>query len=876
MPRDPYSLSASLHGLSGAFVGRQHELRLLDDHLSVLVSGGNGSSRLPILHFHGLSGVGKSRLLQKAFGFHSRGERVRVALFDADGAPWLKLSCNAPDFLWLVRQTLRRTGLRTPLFDFYYTLYYGRANPGTQLTARGLLEAVGSKSASAAEMSETGSGATESAGDTLSEWFDADFLKEVLDGAGDLFRTVGFVAKFVERLHKKKQQHRLEGQDISTESLTLEQMQKQAAMVFSLDLIDHLKSHPDERLLLAVDSIDCIQLDTETTLPSEAESALEALCSFLIFANGEVPGRFSLVSTGSRQLSWRERFDSSAEKDHWGLRITQHPIAGLDDASARSLILEAAGALDSATHTELGERLRSRTPAVLAAALESHVKASREEAVPTYHPLALQLAMRTVIDAAPEDSPLYLGAGMLELLQAYLKAQPPHMLQRLEVLSLLGSFSQTDFANMVEAHMIPSQSVTDFPAMVSANPAIIAEGSGTSFRVHQVLRTAVLDKLLASDPEKAKIQLIQETIIAKCVTEGAFDVLAECETRQTAAISRALSLLVEWHAARLLDLPGFLARWILVEDLFGRDTHHLWSVRRKAIDYIRPVILVYDVHLLADKSPEPSPTGVSGRLVQMAILLRNNDEPEAARNINRVVRAINDAENSRRSPDEIEAIKLRAQTSPGTAFMMIEAAREKQSIGDQAEATKIFHQALIFARKLPQSQDATMARFSASRGLALGLQNASLPLNLSPSVRAERLAAADELYASSIKDGREAGMHALDLALVQIDYGFCLLLTNKLEKLEKILTQAAPVIEQHFPFEHIHAAALLRLRGLLMAHRKRYPQAIELLQKSTAMYKSAAGPDHLFTRVTESEVESTRMAQLGMRPTLSNLLREHL
>ena len=67
MPRNPYLPSATLPDISGVFVGRQKELELLEKHLCRLESNGDDASPLQFLHFHGLSGVGKSRLLQKAF-----------------------------------------------------------------------------------------------------------------------------------------------------------------------------------------------------------------------------------------------------------------------------------------------------------------------------------------------------------------------------------------------------------------------------------------------------------------------------------------------------------------------------------------------------------------------------------------------------------------------------------------------------------------------------------------------------------------------------------------------------------------------------------------------------------------------------------------
>jgi hypothetical protein len=143
-----------------------------------------------------------------------------------------------------------------------------------------------------------------------------------------------------------------------------------------------------------------------------------------------------------------------------------------------------------------------------------------------------------------------------------------------------------------------------------------------------------------------------------------------------------------------------------------------------------------------------------------------------------------------------------------------------------------------------------------------------------PEVSRPLIEAAAQFMADAVRCAeRVEGFTEVDVALVRLDLVQCLFLLNRTSACEKVLGQAAAVIEAAFPFDHVHRAEVLRLRGNVMLMRSRPRDAITLLQDAQRMYAACAGPQAAVTHAVASELETARQLARGILPSLSQLMK---
>jgi AAA ATPase domain len=192
MPINPYAGSQLMPAPLDFFVGRTTELEALR---SFMVDVAAGAIKERVVHVSGSAGTGKSFLLAKLRAEVASAELIGLAVLDVDTDAF-DSGIPAPELLWRLRFALRRAGVRTPLYDLFYAAYFTKyVLPGVTITLPGLLESLGKVSE---PVEKAGSAASSTAvSGRLAEAFDADFMKDLAEGAGELAKSTKAIQLFV-------------------------------------------------------------------------------------------------------------------------------------------------------------------------------------------------------------------------------------------------------------------------------------------------------------------------------------------------------------------------------------------------------------------------------------------------------------------------------------------------------------------------------------------------------------------------------------------------------------------------------------------------------------------------------------------------------
>ncbi len=515
MPKNPYSGGIFQSALSERelFVGREEELQALQGFVAGICSG---SAKAWVIHVFGAAGTGKSSLLARLRADNAATEGLHSALLDID-ADSFDISTSAPDLLWQLRFSLRRAGVKTPLYDLYYATYFTRhVLPGVTLSLSTLLQGIGAKTETMEKASSIASSRT--LGEQLTQAFDAEFLEDIVGGAGEFAKSlqgVQLIAKLASAFRNKATRRALKDQRIDLSSIDREEMQSLAPEILASDLLRLAsKTNP---ILILVDGFDRIQIEPQVLpFPGAAESAMEELVRFVKFSSrSEAKKHIAFLCFGRKHLRWAELFDEVGSADSWDEHIHQLPLRGLSQAEAEVYLAKADGALDAVGGGVGAQALRSSKQAILTVSRDqvatSYSPETGEAGASTeapdmmaglqrhgemrYSPFRLRLCMEEIAEIERPFSNDDARRHADDICASFLRGVSEPLREVVNVFALAGEVDASMYEALVKEGVISNFTIAEFPLLVRRGALFAPAVSSDAYRLHFQLEDAALTLL---------------------------------------------------------------------------------------------------------------------------------------------------------------------------------------------------------------------------------------------------------------------------------------------------------------------------------------------------------------------------------------------
>lgn len=581
MPVNPYS-GGSLQ-LTRArldlFVGRETELKALR---RFLVDVGSGSAKERIVHVFGAAGTGKSFLLAKLRADVATADAARLAVLDVDTDAF-DPQTPASDLLWHLRFALRRAGVRTPLYDlFYVTSFTKHVLPGVSISLTGLIESLGKTSEPVEKV--TSAASSKALGSQLADVFDAEFIKDVAEGAGEIAKgTKGFqlFAKLVSAFQKKAQRRALKTQGIDLTTPGVKDMQALAPEILASDLLEFAAA--TSPLVIVIDGFDRIQTEPQVLrFPAVAESAFEALVRYVMFSpNSVARGRSGFLLFGRQRLRWAELFDQADDVDSWDTVVRQLPLRAFTQIEAEISLKKADRALDAAGEAAVAQALRASTQAVLKAAREQAEDTSGPPPEVRYSPFRLRLCVEEVSELKRPFSDEDARHHADDICASFLRSVPEALREAAHVFALAGEIDAAMYQTLVSQGVIRGFTVAEYPLLVQRDALFVPAAGGNAYRLHFQLEDAALTLLTQSAGSRQIAAAITAKIFDEHLRRATPPTFAHLTNAHLDAYQQAMRLIFRVYEARLLPIERFAAAFLELEETLDNDVA-VGGVRHKA------------------------------------------------------------------------------------------------------------------------------------------------------------------------------------------------------------------------------------------------------------------------------------------------------
>jgi len=605
MPKNPYSGDTfrSAQAERELFVGREAQLQALRGFVEDVRSG---SVEARVVHVFGAAGSGKSFLLAKLRAT-IEAEGLHPALFDID-ADSFDQNTSAPEMLWQLRFSLRRAGIRTPLYDLYYAAYFSRyVLPGVSLTLPTLLQSLGAKTEPIEKASHVAS--SKVLGEQLAQIFDADFLKDVAKGAGEVatgLKGVQLVTKLASAFRNKAKRRALKNRGIDLSTTVISEMQRLAPEILASDLLEFAsKSNP---ILILVDGFDRIQTELQALRhPAVAESAMEALVRYVMFSpRAEAREHIAFLYFGRQRLRWAELFDQAGGGDSWDKHVLQLPLHGFTQAEAEVLLAKVDGALDAAGEADAAQALRSSKKAILfvsrdqavdmngpgtgakgAAAEGSGMSAeiqSHGEAV-RYSPFRLRLCMEEIAELKRPFNDEDARRHADDICASFLRGVSKPLREVVSVFALAGELDASMYETLVKEGVIRNFTIANFPLLVRRGALFAPAVHADAYRLHYQLEDAALTLLAQNDVSRQVANTVTAKIFEQYLQRATPSAYALLTKVNLDAYQQGMRLAFRVHEAGLLSIDRFAVAFLELEEAldfdmeFGSALHKSWILR---------------------------------------------------------------------------------------------------------------------------------------------------------------------------------------------------------------------------------------------------------------------------------------------------------
>jgi|GEM_PF-3114792 len=538
------------------FTDRETQRTAIDAHLTRLRSG-LGDTEAGVLHFHGVGGVGKTTLRQKAVAdFRAKldGDMYDIdpfALAEVDlDADSVRPDTPIPHILGRLRTALNKAGVRTPLFDYLYLAWRQEEFPDQQirLEKHGSTAGVVGGILDAAELVGNVAGAM---GIGLPSTAVAKGFHTLLPKVGEWF-------------HQTRARQRFDGQP---EGWSQRERIERMAALLGLDLLSAIEHTPQMAICLAVDGFERVQ--SRQPLP-DAQWALMSLVAEVLRCGDRLPppdgkplrGRIGFLLFGRERLRWAELYGRERIRIDWKTQIDDYAeLLGLSEADARHFLLNEAAPWERARGGDAAAALiEAHTPDILRAAAEN-----LPGQPPSYLPYYLDLAVDMIRDNAGSFTPDMLGDTPAELERRFLRSLDDKHLKALQALALALEFDRETFDLLLGSGghaFVTGYTGPEFDWLVGDHWSFVTPiGDKPGFHsFHRHMQASLIASLTATAEDKARGREIVLALLDWQATRMHFAKPADYGPPQEAAYRSAVAMFRNHYEAGLLDAESMVER----------------------------------------------------------------------------------------------------------------------------------------------------------------------------------------------------------------------------------------------------------------------------------------------------------------------------
>lgn len=590
MPKNPYSGSTfqSAHSDLELFVGREAELQELRSLIAEMCSDFNITR---IINVFGTAGSGKSSLLYKLRDDIELEKRFHPVLFNID-ADTFDQNISAPELLWQLRISLRRAGVRTPLYDLYYATYFSKyAQQRENLSLSSLLQRLGAKAEAIDKASSIAS--SKVIYKQLSQVFDSEIVRDMVEGTEEFARSlkgVQLVTMLASAFQNKARRRALQkkGIDLSTSGTDDVDL---APEILASDLLEfESKFHP---IVIFVDGFDRIQTKPQILRgPAIAEKTMETLVRYLMFGNSRgAREKIAFVYFGRQPLRWAELFDQSGDDDSWNKYVRQIPLHGFTQAEAKVFLAKADAALDAAGDAEAAQALRSSKKTLLSVSRDQtedlygiSAEIKNKDTV-RYSPFRLRLCIEEIRELKRPFSDDDARRHADDICASFLRGVPERLREVVHVFALAGEMDDFMYQTLVKESVIRNYPINEFQLLMQRGALFAPAVRTGAYRLHFQLETAALT-LLAQNVDSRQV--------AATITAKIFNQYLQLATPPSYALlikdnldafQQAMRLTFRVYETGLLSIDRFAIAFLELEETLdfdlrvGNTMHINWILR---------------------------------------------------------------------------------------------------------------------------------------------------------------------------------------------------------------------------------------------------------------------------------------------------------
>lgn len=468
------------------FADREHPRARIAQLLEELAGQGIASRpSKPVLQFYGVSGQGKSSLLDNTRSeAHQHFPKTHFASLDlADLDPSRVTEPVA--VLWSLTDALAKAGITAPLTLCLYIHYWRKQNPAQEFRVQDTpLKEHLERCIRGCEM--------------LSPF---EHLLKIVDAGQAAFKVIAVVQKCWEAARDRAREMKIKDlRDDEPGAWPRERIEGSFAEFLALDIFTHLQSHGDRNLLIAVDTFERLEPGSKGELP---ERMFQDLCARLVDPHDpELHGRCAVLLFGREKLRW-ERYGHD-----WPNHIESIELQGFTRPAAVSFLRNEFTKFWEQRSPSVIEQLRTHETAILEAS-------SEQESVPSYLPYYLRLAGETIYEQEGHFTPEMLGRSPFEMQERflkYLRERSPEKFTAIRTLALALYFDNALFDHLVRGFHIQGIPVGNMVPSLLANRSYVRRLE-TGYRFHRHMQQSLLDDMEKGEEDIQSAQNAIEAIL---------------------------------------------------------------------------------------------------------------------------------------------------------------------------------------------------------------------------------------------------------------------------------------------------------------------------------------------------------------------------
>ena len=546
-PRSP------MHALE-LFTDRDSERKVIWDFLQGLASD-KDRPRKPILSFYGVGGVGKSTLQLRACADFSEAEKsdlyrrpgpsVAIAVVDLDDER-IKEDYPIPDLFWQVRSGLNKAGVRTPIFDYLYLVYWEHEFPGQARPRLGP--------------------SLETAQDV---WDVSSAIYAILQDAASVvqlpLKGLDALKNALQHWYHKSQSAKRyrthpEGWDQKTRVARMHE-------ILADDLIEGASAVP--AICMVVDGFERLQ---SRQPKDDAQCALQRFLGDVVLSTASMEDgclakdRIGFIVLGREKLRWHQLYDEPHTQAPWDDFIEAHLLDGLAEADARDFLLnKSVPRFKTDREIDVAHHIETHVDAILRAALED-----AKSAKASYLPYFLDLAVQLIQNTRERFTPDMLGQTPNELQIRFLRYLPDLQRKALQALALCLSFDADLFVHLIRGQRIMGYAPQDFAKLVGEDHSYVGTDPALpGFRhFHRHMQDSLIRSQTVTVDDRQGIAEVIQDILTHLAQRAHFDRPAECTQAQLIAYRLAMTILQAHWENGLMPVERVLEWWARLNEPF--------------------------------------------------------------------------------------------------------------------------------------------------------------------------------------------------------------------------------------------------------------------------------------------------------------------